>query len=131
MNAAMWQFTVASEAGSDRAPNEDLAGFSEDTVVVLDGLTSRTESGCRHGTPWYVQHLMAGILANLPLGATAALRAAISQTAEMHRFECDLSNPATPASAVAIVKFGPLEVRYLILSDITVVLGGPHETEVI
>lgn len=131
MSKQMLRFAVASEPGSAHTPNEDLAGISGSTVVVLDGLTSRTESGCWHGTPWYVQHLMSGILCNLPLGPSAALRAAIRRTADAHRTECDLSNPATPASAVAIVEFGPVEITYLVLSDITVVLDGPEGPDIV
>jgi hypothetical protein len=118
----MWKFCAASDAGSTETPNEDLAAVSGYTVVVLDGLTSRTESGCRHGTAWYVRHLMSRILGNLPLGASEALTVAIEQTADVHRTECDLFNPATPAAAVSIVEFGRASVDYLVLSDTTVAL---------
>jgi hypothetical protein len=125
------RFAVASEPGSTTAPNEDLAAVSGSTVVVLDGLTSRIESGCRHGTAWFVRQLMAGILGNLPVGAPDALRAALLRTADLHRVECDLTNPATPASAVAIVEFGPDAISYLLLSDVSVVLDGPRGPEVV
>lgn len=130
-DSPMWKFCAASNAGSPERPNEDLAAVSGNTVVVLDGLTSRTASGCKHGTPWYVRSLMSRILGSLPLGLSQALTGAIEETANAHRIECDLSNPATPAAAVAMVEFGSASVSYLVLSDTTVVLDGPGGPEVI
>jgi hypothetical protein len=65
------------------------------------------------------------------MGADIALKSAIARTADAHRAECDLSNPATPAAAVAIVEFGFEMVDYLVLSDTTVVLDGSEELTVI
>jgi len=74
---------------------------------------------------------MSRILGNLPLGVSEALTAAIEQTAHAHKTECDLSNPATPAAAVAMVRFGSTNVSYLVLSDTTVILDRSNGLEVV
>ncbi|MFF0471528.1 hypothetical protein ACFYPX_29345 [Micromonospora zamorensis] len=41
--------STASEAGNPKSPNEDWAMASENLIVVLDGATARTGTGCVHG----------------------------------------------------------------------------------
>lgn len=123
--------TVASDPGSPDVPNEDQAAICGQTVVVLDGLTTRTESGCRHGTAWYVSRLAQEIVGHMTLGPSDALEVAIERTAEAHRRTCDLSNPGTPAAAVAILHWEEEIVSYLVLADTTIVLKGSHELSTI
>jgi hypothetical protein len=42
----MMRVAVATQAGDPKTPNEDWAFASERLVVVLDGATPRTDTGC-------------------------------------------------------------------------------------
>lgn len=103
-------------------PNEDRAVVGHDCVVLLDGATVRTGTGCRHGVPWYVGQLAAAILDNADLGPGAALAEAIERTADQHRSTCDLDHPATPSAAVAILRLSGGLLDYLVLGDTTIVM---------
>ncbi len=108
---------ASSEPGSEQ-PNEDHIAVGQDMVVVLDGATARTETGCVHGIAWYVQHLADAIVAHPDLPPADALALAIVQTANQHR-TCDLNHPGTPSAAVAIIQARQGTLRYLILGDVT------------
>ena len=90
-------------------PNEDWFGCGADAVVVLDGVTvlPGIESGCVHGTPWYVRLLGTGLLSAMtrhpsqPL--TAALGTAITDVTELHADTCDLDTIGAPSATVATV----------------------------
>jgi hypothetical protein len=120
----MFTCWLASDPGSPDVLNEDYAAACGPSLVVLDGLTTRTPSGCRHGAPWYVAQLARAILANLDRDPAEALEVAIARTAESHRSTCDLSNPATPSAAVAILRCRPDVTQYLVLADTTIILDG-------
>jgi hypothetical protein len=109
--------TASSEPGSDQ-PNEDHIAVGQDMVVVLDGATARTETGCIHGIAWYVQHLADAIVSHSDLPPADALALAIVQTANQHR-TCDLAHPGTPSAAAAIIQARRGTLRYLILGDVT------------
>lgn len=113
---------IATEAGESGASNEDYAAADENTVVVLDGLTARTETGCIHGVGWYVRELANAIIDYPGLDPRKALAAAIKNTADQHRNTCDLTHPATPAAAVTIAQLTTTELRYLVLCDTTLIL---------
>lgn len=113
---------MVSVPGSPDRPNEDVAVAAEDCVVLLDGATVRTSTGCRHGVAWYVDQLAAAILVNAQLGPVGALARAIAHVADQHRDTCDLAHPGTPSAAVAILQVAAGEVCYLVLGDTTVVL---------
>lgn len=118
-------FTGATFAGSPDVPNEDWLATTSDLVVMLDGATSRTETGCRHGAAWYTRKLGASIIARAAARSTPlrqVLADAIRDVTVLHP-ECDLTHPGTPSAAVAIVRLDPEELRYLVLGDVTVVLG--------
>ena len=68
---------VATEAGSSDTPNEDRVVVGTDLLVVVDGATARTDTGCVHGTAWYSDHLADAVLRYRHLGPSAALAAAI------------------------------------------------------
>lgn len=123
---------AASVAGADNKESEDWISATAELVVVLDGQTARTDTGCVHGVAWYSAHLGSAIVAaaadpNTPLGD--ALAAAIAATAELHP-DCDLTSPATPGAAVAIVRLGP-RIDYLVLGDVTLVLDTGRRVRVI
>jgi hypothetical protein len=57
---------LATESGSPDAANEDWGGvLAPGLAIVLDGLSAPdgTGTGCRHGTPWYVNQLGPRLLA--------------------------------------------------------------------
>lgn len=122
-------FTGATVAGTDSVPNEDWSAVTPDLVVVLDGATIRTETGCRHGAAWYARKLGAAILAGAAARSTSldvVLSDAIVSVATLHR-ECDLSHPGTPSAAVAIVRLDDTVLRWLVLGDVTVMLDTTGE----
>lgn len=114
--------SVATEAGDISTINEDHVLVRNETVVVIDGLTARTETGCIHGVAWYVSHLATAIIERAELGPTGALATAIRDTAGRHRDTCDLTHLGTPAAAVAIAQCAAGELRYLVLGDTTLLL---------
>jgi len=114
---------VASDAGSPNAPSEDRALVGSNLLVVIDGATVRTDTGCIHGVPWYADHLASAIMEHCKANPADALTSAIKQTADLHRDTCDLAHLGTPSAAVGIVQIDDDAIRYLVLGDVTVVLG--------
>ena len=118
----------ATRPGSPTAPNEDLVAATPQAVVVLDGagFPAGMETGCTHGTVWFVQQLGARLLTQLvtqadePLADTLAQ--AITHVALLHAGDCDLDHPGTPSAPVAMLREQPEVVEYLVLADCTVVL---------
>ena len=108
--------------------NEDLAFASDRFAFVLDGATAPKgiDSGCRHSVAWYVSHLGAELARILATDDAAtlpdALAASITRVRVAHSASCDLSNPASPSSTVAIIREGIATVDYLVLADSPIVL---------
>lgn len=126
--------------GSLTKPDEDWFGIADRTsaspVVVLDGGTVRTATGCIHDVPWYTKHLGSELLAALQVrpdeSLTDTLKHAIAAVAELHRESCDLSHPGTTSAAVGIVRpIGSKSWEYAVLGDVTVVFDTPDEQLVI
>ncbi|MFC0436620.1 hypothetical protein [Kutzneria buriramensis] len=115
---------LATKPGSVNADNEDCAACNPRAMVVLDGLTARTDTGCAHGVAWFAERLATSILDHSHLDPTEALRAGILHTAGLHARSCDLTNPATPCAAVGIVKIDGDRLRYLALGDVTIVIDS-------
>lgn len=127
---------IATVAGSASQENEDWAGTTPTAVAVLDGLTAPhdLDSGCTHGVPWYVRHLGTALLARMAedtTGLTSCLASAITDVASLHRGTCDLTNPGTPQSTVALVRARDSELEWLVLADSVVVLDLGTELRVI
>ena len=122
------RINASSDPGSEK-PNEDYLAIGKDMVVVLDGATARTDTGCVHGVAWYAQHLADAIVDHPDLPPEDALALAIVQTANQHR-GCDLEHPGTPSAAVAIVQVCEAVLRYLVLGDVTIVADTRHGLEV-
>jgi hypothetical protein len=118
---------IASEPGSPDRPNEDYAAADRNVVVIVDGLTARTDTGCIHGVSWFAKKLANAVLNFGHLRPVEALKSAIQHTATMHSDTCDLTNPATPCAAVAIVQVEGAHVHYLVLGDVTVVIANGDE----
>lgn len=126
--------TLACMPGSPQRTNEDWCGATDAPTrlaVVLDGVTSPGPTGCRHGTPWYVQQLGASLLSLAAVRENTlarALETSIMNVSRSHADSCDLSHPGTPAAAVAVVRLHEQQLDYLVLADTTVVLvsGDGH-----
>ena len=122
-------FSAATEPGAFDKANEDWAAVSPYAAVVLDGVTvfEEANSGCIHGTPWYVNQLGPRLLAaasTQDVSLQAALRDAISAVADLHADTCDLNQVGAPSAAVAIVRIGEHSVEYLVLADVTILLDS-------
>lgn len=121
--------------GSLAAPggvNEDYLVAGPTWAFVLDGATAPAgvDSGCRHDVRWLVEHLAAHLAVPLTLGTSApltdVLADAIAATRGDHEATCDLDNPDSPSSTVAILRRRGNAVDHLVLADSAVVLdvGG-------
>jgi len=126
------QVNLATDQGAGLS-NEDFVIAENGVVVVLDGVSQwyTTESGCYHGTVWYVQNLGTRLIRHAsgtePL--RSAIGAAIADVAALHENTCDLAHPWSPAATVAVLRDGA-EVEYAVLADCVVVLETAHGTEV-
>ena len=113
--------TTATSVPGD-GENEDWYSVTPELVVVLDGATVRTETGCIHGLVWYVQHL--GVALNRfaagPGSLQTALAVSIACVAAQHPY-CDLKAPGTPSAAVGMVRTRNGTQERLVLGDISVV----------
>ncbi|MCX4746214.1 protein phosphatase 2C domain-containing protein [Kitasatospora sp. NBC_01287] len=127
--------TFATRPALPDRPNEDLAILGPGLAILLDGAGGPSEDGggCVHGVRWYVRELGAQLLAGL-LDArqrppATVLAEAIEAVARLHAPTCDLADPGTPSSTVAIVVQREDRFDHLALHDSTIVLAlaeGPH-----
>lgn len=120
--------------GDKQLENEDWYAATNDVMIVLDGATIRTETGCIHGLPWYVRQLGAALLAGAQDSATPlreVLSSAIRQVSDMHRSSCDLSHPGTPSAAVGIARRGDGQLDWLVLGDITIMASTSDRLTVV
>ncbi len=122
------QVAFATRPASAADPNEDFIGATPQTIVVLDGagVPSGMETGCRHGTPWYVTQLGAAMLhrslTRLDQTLIDMLAEAIEEVSTLHADLCDLAHPGTPSAAVALLRERRDIVEHLVLADCTIVL---------
>src|ERR1700744_1296557 len=124
-------FSAATEPGRRDSPNEDWMAISPTMAIVLDGVTvfKDVETGCIHGTPWYVNHLGTRLLAeasDAETSLTHALRAAISGVANLHADVCELDKIGAPSAAVGAVRITEQFIEYLVLADVTIALTSIH-----
>ena len=122
----MVKFLTATSPGHGR-PNEDFVGDVPGAAVLLDGAgIPGTEAICRHGVVWCSHSLGAALLARLAReGGTdlvAALADSIDEAAGHHRHTCDIANPSSPQSTVAMIRFEDNRADFLVLADVYVVL---------
>ncbi|MFC1417277.1 protein phosphatase 2C domain-containing protein [Streptacidiphilus cavernicola] len=120
------QVSYVCRAGPDTAVNEDFVLASERFVVVLDGATaSGLPTGCVHDVAWLVGRLggqLAALLIERPeLALPETLRQGIVNTRALHG-GCDLTNPDSPSSTVALVREREGVLDCLVLADSPVVL---------
>ncbi|WP_046471322.1 protein phosphatase 2C domain-containing protein [Allosalinactinospora lopnorensis] len=123
-----------ASAPGDGCGNEDLASSGADWAFVLDGATAPpdVDSGCRHGVRWFVATLAASLAAELALPCHRplpdVLAHALERTRAAHGGTCDLANPDSPSSTVAMVRHSGPALEYLVLADSAVLLPGPGGT---
>jgi hypothetical protein len=126
-----------SQPAPDRRPpavNEDLVLSGPDFVVVLDGATAGKgiDSGCRHTVAWLVQQLGRQLALPLLSGSAASLADlladAIAAVGADHADTCDLTNPDSPSSTVAMIRVGSDRVEHLVLADSPIVVRSPAGT---
>jgi Protein phosphatase 2C len=115
------QISYASQASPDVAANEDFVLASEGFAIVLDGATdSGLPNGCEHGVAWLARRLggqLAAVLIEQPeLPLREVLRQGITGTRALHP-QCDLDNPCSPSSTVAIARAREGTLDCLVLAD--------------
>src|SRR3954454_19058453 len=122
------QITFDSQPSPGQRTNEDLAMAGPRFAFVLDGTTAPpdVESGCVHHVTWLVSRL-AGELARLRVRDESpmlpnTLAGAISQVRAQHANTCDLKNPASPSSTVALIRETRETIDYLVLADSPIVI---------
>jgi hypothetical protein len=126
-------FSGVTAPGKTSGLNEDWTSVTSDLVLVLDGATVRTDTGCIHGVAWYTRKLGAALIAEAaskshPL--EEVLAAAIQEVAKLHP-ECDLSHPGTPSAAIGMVRLEGESLRYAVLGDVSVVIDVGDELKII
>jgi hypothetical protein len=127
--------TFGHAAGSQHY--EDWIATSPEAVVLLDGLSTPegVQTGCRHGTPWYVRQLGTQLLHLLATHRERtpreALACAIQTVTHSHAGTCDLSHPGMPSATVALLRAGPTDVECLVLSDALIVIDTAEGIEVL
>jgi hypothetical protein len=124
----------AATAPGGGAPNEDWYGCLPGVVVVLDGVTTMAgmESGCVHGTPWYVRELGTRLAGNASSAALSdALFLAIREVAALHADVCDLKSPGAPSAAAGAIRVSGDDLEWLVLADVSVVIETAAGVEVI
>lgn len=130
--------TAHTRPATADAPNEDWYAATNDLVIVLDGATIRTETGCIHGLPWYVRNLGIQLMdaaANLETSLSECIAVAIRTVSAMHSDTCDLTHPGTPSAAIGMVRHRPSSTfEYAVLGDISVMFkveGHEHVNAVV
>ncbi|MEV4613321.1 protein phosphatase 2C domain-containing protein [Kitasatospora sp. NPDC049258] len=106
--------------------NEDFVLVGGRFVVVLDGATANgLPTGCEHGVGWLVGRLggaLASVLVEEPgLDLREVLREGIARACALHP-RCDLANPDSPSSTVALVREHDGWLDCLTLADSPVVV---------
>jgi hypothetical protein len=125
-----------TQPAPDRRPpavNEDLVLTGPDFALVLDGATAPREyvdSGCRHTVAWLVMQLATQLATPLLTHSAASLAdllaEAITAVRASHADTCDVSNPDSPSSTVAMVRFDSEHVEHLVLADSPIVVRSPE-----
>ena len=119
-------FAFATEPAPGRI-NEDHIIVSAGFAIVLDGVTQPPDldTGCLHDPVWLVREMGACLVRALAVDPTAALdlvlATAIERVREHHDDRCDLTNPDSPSTTVAMVRERGDQVDYLVLCDSSVV----------
>jgi hypothetical protein len=126
---------LATMAGTAGQPNEDYAAVGPDWAIILDGAThlDGVDTGCVHDVPWLVSHLAAALVEQLivsGMNLPETLANAIEATCIAHADSCDLTNPDSPSSTVAMVRAEETAIEYLVLGDSPVIFQADDSVTV-
>ncbi|NGN95010.1 protein phosphatase 2C domain-containing protein [Nocardioides sp. KC13] len=116
-----------TETSPTHEHNEDFVLVGNDFVIVLDGATPvpGLENGCIHDVPWLVRQLglrlAEGLTTPSSWSLSAILERAIQQVCDAHADTCDLEDPNSPSSTVALLRLHGDRIDYLALADSSVV----------
>jgi len=118
---------LASEPGATDRPNEDFAAVVPGAAVLLDGagFPPGWETGCVHGTAWYVRvlgGLLAAGISDPAIGLRELLGQGIGQVSKMHAGTCDLRVRATPQATVILARQHGETLEHLVLCDSVLLL---------
>jgi hypothetical protein len=117
-----------TETSPDHEHNEDFVLAGNDFVIVLDGASPfpGLENGCIHDVPWLVRQLGLRLAEELTAPGDSSLAAilerAIQSVCDAHADTCDLEDPNSPSSTVALLRLYGDRIDYLALADSSVVL---------
>lgn len=129
----MMRYATATEPGTPGSENEDWLYANHGLIIVLDGATARTDTGCVHGVSWFASRLglsLSRLALDRDVKLGQALTNAIALTADQHR-ECDLAHPGTPSATVAMLRMSGESLEYLVLGDTTAIVETETETQVL
>lgn len=121
------EYSFFSHTSPDHPANEDLVVAGQGFVAVLDGASPVPEldTGCVHDVPWLVRrlgsHLAEGLIDGVATELTTVLERAIARTCQAHEASCDLRNPHSPSSTVALLRRVGDRVEHLVLADSPIV----------
>lgn len=121
--------TFAATCPGSEAENEDFYLATPDVLVVSDGATIRTGTGCIHGPAWYARTLTSEVILAAEVhdtGLKDALAEAIARTTARHQDTCDTQHPGTPSAAIAVVRQLDERVEYCVLGDVSVAMDTTH-----
>ncbi len=124
---------TATDPGNPLGANEDWVTAAQSLIVVLDGATARTETGCIHGVSWYAAKLgstITSLAIDHDQNLGTVLSNAISMTARQHN-GCDLRHPGTPSATVAILRLTEDVLEYLVLGDTTILVDAGDTIQVL
>jgi hypothetical protein len=132
---------TATAPGHPGRANEDFVGVVAHAAVLVDGAGIRDAGHlCRHGVAWYAHRLGGILLTRLSLdGASGSaatdlstiVAAAIDEVTSLHRDTCDVADPSSPSSTVAVVRVGDGKVDHFLLGDSVIVLEGAEGAKVV
>lgn len=128
----MMRVQVATDPGSSERDNEDHPLVAGSTLVVIDGQTARTDTGCMHGVAWFTRRLGAALawgLRDPDMSLPDVLAEAIEATAAQHP-RCDLTHPGTPSAVLAVARPASSGWEYLVLGDVAVAARTPDGVRV-
>lgn len=120
--------TLATRPATSARRNEDQAVTAESFVAVLDGVSSPADldTGCVHGTAWYVERLATRLVDAHTRYPRDDIREVVASAIEAVRRDhgglCDLDHPGSPQSTLVVLRQVDEHADYLVLGDSTLVL---------